>query len=348
MANAAMEFKHTPNDSKKPADAEGAPSIKGGHLPSATSPEGRSVAPLGDRSVAPTGDRSAAIGTYRHNLKRSYGIACCRFNNQLRRYEVLMIRKRYTYAFFSFVFGQYNKNDESQLIEMFNNMTNQEKLDILSLRFDLLWWRIWLMHPPDRPSATSDETWYDACEQKTLWKFLRSPMPAAKCESFYRKRSRFENVFMRDGGLRLNKLIKSSSRSTDLTWEVPKGRANTDESTLDCARREFEEETGMPATRYQLLYDVKMLAYSYVQNRITYCDSYYVAHTTRQGKPRVDFTMSSQLIETDAIMWIGLDDLRNINCKRHTIGLMRSAFKMIRNRSIYKECATATSIPITR
>jgi len=78
--------------------------------------------------------------------KKTYGIALCRYNEK-KTAEILMIKKRYTYAFFSFVFGYYKKYNNKQIKHLFNNMTLEEKIDILSLNFSILWYRIWLSNP---------------------------------------------------------------------------------------------------------------------------------------------------------------------------------------------------------
>lgn len=78
--------------------------------------------------------------------KKTYGIALCRFNEK-KTAEILMIKKRYTYAFFSFVFGYYKKYNTKQIKSLFNNMTLEEKIDILSMNFSILWYRIWLSNP---------------------------------------------------------------------------------------------------------------------------------------------------------------------------------------------------------
>ena len=77
--------------------------------------------------------------------KKSYGVACCRFNKK-NKLQILLIKKRYTYCFAAFVLGQYNKN-EKYLKFLFNGMTVQEKIDILSLNFDILWYKIWMEIP---------------------------------------------------------------------------------------------------------------------------------------------------------------------------------------------------------
>src|SRR3989304_3957528 len=77
--------------------------------------------------------------------KISFGIACCRINGNTP--EILLICKRWTYAYIDFIHGKYNSLDNFQLIELFNKMTFEEKLDILSLNFAQMWYRIWLNTP---------------------------------------------------------------------------------------------------------------------------------------------------------------------------------------------------------
>ena len=71
----------------------------------------------------------------KNKCKTSYGIALCRFNRDKNlQSEILMIKKRYTYHYFSFVFGHYKKYNNKHLQYLFNNMTFGEKIDILSMK----------------------------------------------------------------------------------------------------------------------------------------------------------------------------------------------------------------------
>ena len=65
-----------------------------------------------------------------------------------------MIKKRYTYAFFDFVFTKYKKNDDVRLCKLFDQMSIQEKADILRLDFDRLWARIRIKIPIQPKSDT--------------------------------------------------------------------------------------------------------------------------------------------------------------------------------------------------
>ena len=45
--------------------------------------------------------------------KQSIGIACCRFNPNTNKPEILLVEKRYSYNFQTFVFGYYYNNDKN-------------------------------------------------------------------------------------------------------------------------------------------------------------------------------------------------------------------------------------------
>jgi 8-oxo-dGTP pyrophosphatase MutT (NUDIX family) len=273
-------------------------------------------------------------------VKKSYGIACCRFNTTAKRYEVLMVRKRYTYGFFSFVFGKYKKNNDATIIALLDDMTNQEKLDILSLRFDFLWWRIWLLLPgtgeqKDVESPTSSD-WLDIYKKKTVVNFIRTPPPRDKQELYIKKKSRFESMFLRDNGAHLDRLMKQSRQSVDLLWEIPKGHIHKGESFLHAAMREFKEETGVSENEYTMLFDVAPFEYSYEYDQITYTDHYYVAVACESIIPHASFMAPTQLLEIDTVKWICLDELRSLSHNRHTGPAVREIFNLLKRRKYIK------------
>ena len=127
---------------------------------------------------------SSKVGSYDSRrgvvptIKKAYGIACVRYNDIARQYEILMVRKRCTYAFISFVSGRYCRNDERTIMDLLNAMTNQEKLDVLSLDFDILWWRIWLARSHEyatthglqlKANPADSKEWMAIYEKRTLW-----------------------------------------------------------------------------------------------------------------------------------------------------------------------------------
>ena len=84
------------------------------------------------------------------NIVISYGIALTKKNKNTNNYELLFIKKRVTYAYITFIKGIYNKNNDNELIKLFNNMTIEEKICIMSLNFNIMWYKLYMMHPYNR------------------------------------------------------------------------------------------------------------------------------------------------------------------------------------------------------
>jgi 8-oxo-dGTP pyrophosphatase MutT (NUDIX family) len=268
---------------------------------------------------------------YKRPVKRSAGIACCRYNKTSCRYEMLMVRKRYSYGFAAFVFGQYNKNDDYRIMALFDSMTNQEKLDVLSMRFDLMWWRIWLNFPGESYEPNPDE-WLVIYNRKTMSNFIRSSPPRTKQELYIKRKAKFESTFLQDRGRRLEMLIKRSTVSAELIWEIPKGRIGKSETKIDCATREFKEESGLDVDSYDIVFDVSPFVDSFSHMGVTYCNSYYIGLAAHNVEPTISFEAPTQLIEVDAVKWVGIDELRYLNQNSHACVNLQKIFKIVKNR----------------
>lgn len=239
--------------------------------------------------------------------KTSYGIALCRFNKEKnKRFEIIAIKKRYTYYYFSFVFGHYKKYNSKQLQYLFDNMTFGEKVDILSMKFSNMWYRLWLCDP---------ETQYTAEKDKA---------------SYYHKKAKFEAMFLRDNGKRLKRLINNSSNASTI-WEIPKGSRNKDENDAECAIREFSEESNIPPNSYTILWDVKPIIQSHKENNVIYRSVYYVAylHKNIAWKPKVRFD-TLQMSEVEQIKWISFPDIEFLNLNERAKKRFKTTFNQIK------------------
>lgn len=136
----------------------------------------------------------------------SFGLVCCRRNTRTGRLEVLLVRKKYTYAYFDFLHGKYERSDIAGLLD---RMTSDEKYAILSMNFDIMYARV-------------------SCRQDMFY--------------LHKHRTKFNNNFGGDGGKWLANMISRSAQHGG-TWEIPKGRKSHNEHELDAACREFTEET---------------------------------------------------------------------------------------------------------
>lgn len=223
-------------------------------------------------------------------VKRSAGLACCRYNNTRKCYEILLVKKRCTYNFVAFVLGHYSKRDEKRVKFLFNGMTYSEKVDILSLKYGQLWYRVMLYYP-DYLDINNDR------------------MSKGDINAYIKKKNKFESTFVVDGGRKLRTIINGTHNS-ELLWEIPKGRKCKNEITLDCAVREFREETGMKPSHYRVLTQISPVTESYINMGTTYINKYYVSKSYAKTNPHVSFMTNQQISEIEDIQWMNTADIR--------------------------------------
>lgn len=226
----------------------------------------------------------------RLHTKISLGIINCRINPETRRPEALLIRKRCTYAFAEFVYGHYPSpgrtrvGRNTRVVEaMIDRMLVEEKLDLQTLNFQQMWHRIWLL--------------------------------SEKRELYHKKLAKFQSTWMRDdGGALLTRLVEQSRTIGSQWWEFPKGKRQSNrEADINCAIREFEEETGLRRDSYQLLPGARRRV-TYVDMGVRYVCLYYLAIESRPPSawrpPTVDLRNREQASEVGEIRWMDIEEIR--------------------------------------
>ena len=191
------------------------------------------------------------------------------------------------------ILGYYNKRDDKHIRLLFNGMTTAEKVDILSMRFDHMWYRA-MMYYPDFTSINTDR------------------ITKSNINAYVKKKSKFESSFMVDGGRKLRSMMNDTHNST-LVWEIPKGRKDKDEVTIDCAMREFKEETGIGSQSYMVISSLTPINESYINMGTTYVNKFFIAHTNMQDDVNINFSTNQQPSEIDDIKWMGIQDIKYID-----------------------------------
>lgn len=248
--------------------------------------------------------------------KLSFGTALCRYNTEKNNViEIVLVKKRYTYYFFSFVMGHFNKKDTKYIKYLFNNMTFAEKIDIISMQYSQMWYRIWLNNP---------EKCYNIIDVYRTHKFSTNPIENRYTNMEIYKlysdcKAKFEKAFLMDidKGKRLRTLIQNSS-DAEILWEIPKGGKKvgfTDETNIDCAIREFSEETSIRSDKYKIIYDIDPIVISHIDNDIIYKTYYYIAKLKNNNNfiPYIDFRNFDQITEIEQIKWVSLAELDFFN-----------------------------------
>lgn len=233
----------------------------------------------------------------------SYGIACVRKNPDTSCYEILMIKKRSTYAFSEFVRGMYDPFKDHDLEYMFSTMTITEKSMIQARNFD------------------------------TLWNYSNGvPVKSFNRSVYSRSLRKFLSLLERPGNVLL-RLLSNTSNGT-LLWEIPKGRANKRETPLISAIREFEEEMGMEKESYRILFGEGTIEYHFIDCGVKYKYIYYLAVQTEKVTPTYDYTNRHMLCELCELRFMTsraiqeMNDARLAKTARITI---KKAKKYLRN-----------------
>ena len=102
-------------------------------------------------------------------------------------------------------------------------------------------------------------------------------------------------------------------------WGFPKGRNNKNESNIQCAMREFEEETGFASDDYTIIKSIKPLCEEFLgTNGIKYKHIYYVAYPNNDKKPQIDVTNKNQMAEIGDIGYYDYNSIQRMIRPYHT------------------------------
>ena len=153
--------------------------------------------------------------------------------------NILMIRRKDSMSFAEFMRGKYDPTNLDYLGTLFRNMTIKEQSLIACEPFDVIWKQLW---GDDRNSSDY-------------------PISRDKFNSLNRVQLMANNL----------------SPYIEPEWGFPKGRRMRAETDLDCAIREFNEETNIPREAYVILRNITLEETFMGLNGVRYRHVYFVA-----------------------------------------------------------------------
>jgi 8-oxo-dGTP pyrophosphatase MutT (NUDIX family) len=193
-----------------------------------------------------------------------------------------MLRRKDSYGYIDFIRGKYSPYNIFQIQNIINEMAIYEKTKIIEKPFEELWKDMW--------GCDSNLAHYKNEELSSLKK-----METVK-----------NGISFNDSIITLKDIIDSSTTSwTETEWEFPKGRRNYKEKDLNCALREFEEETGFPVNNISVIENILPFEEIYIgTNHKSYKHKYFLAYTNEN----CDFLNNFQPTEVSKLEWKTIDE----------------------------------------
>ena len=241
-----------------------------------------------------------------HNCKYPIiSIGIITFRNVNANIEYLMIKRKDSLGYVEFMRGKYPVNNKTYIQNIFNEMTSNEKNNILNKNFDELWTELW---------GDYNSIQYRNEEKISLEKY---------------------NILKNNNAL--EEYIKNSDTSwIDPEWGFTKGRRNYQEKDIGCAFREFEEETGYSKKELTLINNI--IPYEEIftgSNLKSYKHKYFVAYM--KEKYENENENDYQTSEVGELKWMSYNEcinkIRPYNLEK--IEILKKLNKVLNNYTLY-------------
>ena len=209
----------------------------------------------------------------------SYGTIV--FRSHAKGTQFLMLRRKDSFGYIDFIRGKYSPFNIFQIQSIVDEMSLDEKQNILTKPFDELW--------------------------KTMWGELHIGNYKSEEYASIRKLETIrEGVIVNDERITLRDIVdRSETKWNETEWEFPKGRRNYKERDLDCSLREFEEETGIPSSQLTIVENVLPFEEIYIgTNHKSYKHKYFLAFMNLIDNPLENF----QKTEVSKLEWKTIDE----------------------------------------
>jgi 8-oxo-dGTP pyrophosphatase MutT (NUDIX family) len=208
----------------------------------------------------------------------SYGVVV--FRSSSNGLQFLMIRRKDSFGFIDFIRGKYSPYNIFQVQNIINEMSLTEKQIILTEPFEDLWLNMW---------GNSSNIQYKNEEMSS----------SKKMETIK------NGITVNEETIRLHDIVeKSPTKWSETEWEFPKGKRNHKEKDIDCALREFEEETGISKSKIIVIENILPFEEIFIgTNHKSYKHKYFLAYMTDTEEILDNF----QITEVSKIEWKTID-----------------------------------------
>lgn len=213
----------------------------------------------------------------------SIGLIAFRYNEN-GEIEYLMIRRKETLGYIDFMRGKYPIHNKWYIQNMINQMTVDEKNQLINEDFTTLWARLW--------GNSHMNNKYKAEEMISREQFETLRIGMLNNNDFYTLKSIIDES---------NSVVEWKEPE----WGFPKGRRNNQEKDFDCAVREFCEETGLSNLSLKHIQNIIPFEETFTgSNYISYKHKYFLSYMEFKDTTNVD---NFQRSEVSKMEWATLD-----------------------------------------
>lgn len=197
--------------------------------------------------------------------------------------SILMVKRKDSMAYMEFIRGKYDPSDTDYIKRLMKHMTKQEQTNIIKEDFDTLWTKLW--------GSGRDTHSTEYFLAKSHYETLNRPQLVNEAQSVF----------------------------TEPEWGFPKGRRSKGESDIECAVREFWEETNIVAESYALVPSLSFTEIFTGTNDIKYKHVYFVALLKDQSLlPDEKNLTTTQRREVSEVGWKSFSEAKEITRPHYT------------------------------
>ena len=191
--------------------------------------------------------------------------------------KFLVIQRKHSFSYVEFIRGRYDENDFKSFQYLLNLMTKTEIEQIITNEFKILWNELW---------------------QKTS-------KHIAFQKEFETSQKKFNHI---KKNFNLLEFINFKKLYDSTEWGFPKGRRDKNEKNLDCAIREFKEETGIESDNYVILNRLNTIEETVIGlENYVFKLVYYIGLSFNENK--LEIITDHQKYEICDIKWMTYEDI---------------------------------------
>jgi ADP-ribose pyrophosphatase YjhB (NUDIX family) len=219
-----------------------------------------------------------------------------KFNQYNNLIKFLLVRRRNSLNYIDFIRGKYDIQNIDNINTMFSYMSKDE-IDLIKTKdFNYLWSNLWKKN---------------AFKKKYL-------------EEMNLSKIKFNHLKI------TGKLNNINSEYDTTEWEIPKGKKKTNETNLNCAIREFCEETSYDNNKYIIINCIDPIHDIFMgTNNKEYRHIFYTALVNSDINDQIEYSNN----EIDIVKWCNWEEINNIirPYSKSKLNILTSVFLFILN-----------------